>query len=82
MTTPVTALSDSAATADAALARMDDVLAPVSDGDLHLATPGGRWTVAQVITHVTVSTLVWLGDMERLRQDYELRSRDALPQEA
>jgi hypothetical protein len=82
MTTPVTALSDSAATADAALARLDDVLAPVSDGHLHLATPGGGWTVAQVIAHVTVSPLVWLGDMERLRQDPQLRSRDALPQEA
>ncbi len=69
MTTPGTALSDSAATADAALARLDDVLARISDGDLHLATPGGGWTVAQVIAHITVSTLVWLGDMERLRQD-------------
>jgi hypothetical protein len=72
MTTPGTALSDSAATADAALARLDDVLARISDGDLHLATPGGGWTVAQVIAHITVSTLVWLGDMERLRQDPEL----------
>jgi hypothetical protein len=69
MTIPATALSDSAATADAALARLDDVLARISDGDLHLATPGGGWTVAQVIAHITVSTLVWLGDMERLRQD-------------
>jgi hypothetical protein len=25
-----------------------------------------------VIAHITVSTLVWLGDMERLRQDPEL----------
>jgi hypothetical protein len=66
MTTSAAALSDGAATADAALARLDDVLAPVGDGDLHLATPGGGWTVAQ----------------ERLRQDPELRSRDALPQEA
>jgi hypothetical protein len=82
MTTPATALSDSAATADATPARLDDVLAPVSDRDLHLATPGGGWTVARVIAHVTVSLLVWLGDMERLRQDPELRSRDALPQEA
>ena len=66
MTIPATALSDGAATADAAPARLDDVLAPVSDGDLQLATPGGSWTVAQ----------------ERLRQDPELRSRDALPPEA
>jgi DinB family protein len=81
MTTPATAWSDSAATADAALARLDDVLAPISDRGLHLATPGG-WTVAQVIAHVTVSTLVWLGDMERLRQDPKLHSRHALPREA
>ena len=72
MTTPGTALSDSAATADAALARLDDLLARISDGDLHLATPGGGWTVARVIAHITVSTLVWLGDLVRLRQDPQL----------
>jgi uncharacterized damage-inducible protein DinB len=72
MTTTGTALSDGAATADAALVRLDEVLQGISDGDLHLATPGGGWTVAQVVAHITVSTLVWLGDMERLRQDPQL----------
>ena len=66
-------LNDAAATADASLARLYDVLARLSDGDLHLATPGGGWTVAQVVSHISVSTLVWLGDVERLRQDPDLR---------
>jgi len=52
-------------------------MSPVSDAtadvDLHLATPGGGWTVAQVVSHISVSALVWLGNMERLRRDPDLR---------
>ena len=66
-------LTDAAQTADAALDRLTGVLSRITDGELHLATPGGGWTVAQVVAHITVSTLVWLGDVERLRQDPELR---------
>jgi uncharacterized damage-inducible protein DinB len=71
--TGTSGLTDQAATADAALGRLQDVLGRIGDGDLHLATPGGGWTVAQVVSHITVSTLVWLGDIERLRQDPDLR---------
>jgi len=66
-------LTDAAQTADAALDRLTGVLSRITDADLHLATPGGGWTVAQVVSHITVSTLVWLGDVERLRQDPDLR---------
>lgn len=58
---------------DAALAGLQEVLHRTGDGDLHLATPGGGWTVAQVVSHISVSTLVWLGNIERLRRDPELR---------
>ena len=71
--TTTSVLTDAAKNADVALSRLHDVLGRVSDGDLHLATPGGGWTVAQVVSHITVSTLVWLGDVERLRQDPDLR---------
>jgi hypothetical protein len=71
--TTTSALTDAAKTADVALGRLHDVLGRISDGDLHLATPGGGWTVAQVVSHITVSTLVWLGDIERRRQDPDLR---------
>ena len=64
--------ADAASTVDEALGRLEDLLGRLSDGDLHLATPGGGWTVAQVVAHISLSTLVWLGDVERLRQDPDL----------
>jgi uncharacterized damage-inducible protein DinB len=70
--TDVNDLQEAAASVDASLGKLDAVLAQISDGDLHLATPGGGWTVAQVISHITVSPLVWLGDVERLRNDPDL----------
>lgn len=71
-TTSDTALEQAATTIDEALRRLDDVLASLDDGDLHLAHPGGGWTAAQVLSHINVCALIWLGDMERLRQDPEL----------
>lgn len=68
MTTTV----DAAAAVDADLARLSDTLANISDGDLHRASFGGGWTVAQVVSHISVSTLVWLGDLRRLEADPEL----------
>ncbi len=66
-------ITEAAAAVDADLARLQDVLGRLSDADLHLATPGGGWSVAQVVSHISVSTLVWLGTVERLRRDPELR---------
>ena len=70
--TSSTALADAAATADRSLARLEAVLGRIGDGDLHLAHRNGGWTPAQLVSHISLSTLVWLGDMERLRQDPEL----------
>ena len=66
-------VSDATADVDASLAHLQDVLTRISDADRHLATPGGGWTVAQVVSHISVSALVWLGNMERLRRDPDLR---------
>jgi uncharacterized damage-inducible protein DinB len=66
-------LTEAAASVDADLARLSDTLGKISDGDLHRASVGGGWTVAQVVAHISVSTLVWLGDLRRLEADPELR---------
>lgn len=62
-----------AAALDAALRRLGDAVRRITDGDLHRAHRGGGWSVAQVISHINVSTLLWLGDLQRLRTDPELR---------
>src|SRR6476646_11688342 len=59
--------------ADAALDRLDRALAALGDGDLHRAHRDGGWSVAQVISHINVCTLIWLGDLQRLTNDPELR---------
>ena len=64
---------DAAAQADVGMARLQEALGRLSDGDLHRAHRGGGWTVAKVISHMNVATLMWLGDLERLRHDPELR---------
>ena len=68
----MTATVDAAASVDADLARLVETLGGISDGDLHRASFGGGWTVAQVVSHISVSTLVWLGNLRRLEADPEL----------
>lgn len=66
-------ISEALTGADAALGRLDDALARLGDGDLHRAHRGGGWTVAQVVSHINMATVVWLGDLRRLEHDPELR---------
>ena len=66
-------LGAEAAKADAAMARLQEALRRLGDGDLHRAHRGGGWTVAQVISHMNVATLLWLGDLTRLSHDPDLR---------
>jgi hypothetical protein len=74
MTTDTVAMfADAAADADAALARLQDIIGRIGDGDLHRAHRDGGWSVAQVISHINVCAILWLGDLERLRNDAELR---------
>ena len=65
-------LRTAAEDADAALARLDDVLSRIGDGDLHLAGPGGGWTAAQYVSHANLAALLWLGDLVRLSHDPDL----------
>lgn len=73
MTTTVSPLADAAAAVDSALARLAAALGEIGDGDLHRAHRDGGWSVAGVISHINVSTLLWLGSVQRLRADPELR---------
>ena len=68
MTTDTVAIfADAAADADAALARLQDIVGRIGDGDLHRAHRDGGWSVAQVILHINVCAILWLRDLERLR---------------
>ena len=66
-------LTDAASSVDADLGKLADTLGSITDGDLHRAHRGGGWSVAQVISHMNVATILWLGDLERLRHDPSLR---------
>lgn len=72
MTTGTSTSTRAATDVDDALARLIDVLDQVGDGDLHLATPAGGWTTAQLISHINLASLLWVGDMARLRDDPDL----------
>lgn len=73
MTTDATTSTDPIADIDAGLARLQDAVGRLADGDLHRAHFGGGWTVAQVISHINVGVLVWLADVTRLQHDPDLR---------
>ena len=71
-TTPA-ATADVVAEIDAGLGRLAEAVTRLADGDLHRAHSGGGWTLAQVISHLNVCTLIWLGDLTRLQHDPQLR---------
>ncbi|MXG91824.1 DinB family protein [Nocardioides flavescens] len=66
-------IADALAEADAALGRLGAALAQLGDGDLHRAHRDGGWTVAQVVSHINMCALLWLGDLKRIECDPELR---------
>ena len=72
MTTDTSTTTDPIADIEAGVARLEDAVGRLGDGDLHRAHSGGGWTVAQVISHITMSTLVWLADVTRLQHDPDL----------
>jgi hypothetical protein len=61
------------ADADAEFARLDDALALCSDGDLHRGHFDGGWTPAEVVSHIHVCVIMWLGNLRRLECDPDLR---------
>jgi DinB superfamily len=59
-------------TADAALRSLESTLGAISDASLHQAHPDGGWTVAQIVSHVHLSGLLFIADLERLRHHEHL----------
>ncbi len=66
------AIEQALGAADAALARLDEALGRLGDGDLHRAHRDGGWTVAQVVSHINMCSVLWLGDLKRLENDPDL----------
>ena len=55
-----------------AIDRLDETLAGLSDGDLHLAHRDGGWTAAQLVSHINMSVLLWTAAISRVTHDPEL----------
>jgi hypothetical protein len=68
-TAPITA---AAADADAALAKLSGIVGQLSDADLARAHFGGGWSVAQVISHINVSALLWVAAVTRVAADPDI----------
>lgn len=66
-------VAEAAASVEAALADLSAIVEQLGDGDLHRAHRDGGWSVAEVISHINVSALLWLGDMLRLQHDPDVR---------
>lgn len=65
-------ISAALTTTDEALGRLDDTLAGLSDGDLHLAHRDGGWTAAQLVSHINMSVLLWTVTISRVTHDPDL----------
>ena len=58
--------------ADRTLTAVEELLRSIEDGDLHVADPGGGWTGATVVSHMTLAGLLWVADIARLQADPDL----------
>jgi uncharacterized damage-inducible protein DinB len=58
--------------AEETLQEVEDLLRSITDADLHRADPGGGWTGAQIVSHMTPAGLLWVGDVQRLVADPDL----------
>ena len=70
--TPPAAITEAVSATDAALERLDQALAALTDGDLHLAHRDGGWTAAQLVSHINMSVLVWTASLARVAADPDL----------
>ena len=69
---PTPEITDALKTTDEAIGRLDDTLAGLKDGDLHLAHRDGGWTAAQLVSHVNMSVLLWTATLTRVTNDPDL----------
>jgi uncharacterized damage-inducible protein DinB len=62
-------ISDAAGQGAGAVGRLQDAVGRLGNGDLARAHRGGGWTVAQVISHINLSNLLWVADLQRVAAD-------------
>jgi uncharacterized damage-inducible protein DinB len=65
-------LSTATKSAHEGLLAFETLLRNLSDADLHRADPEGGWTVAQIVSHIHISGLLWIADLERMRHEPEM----------
>ena len=65
-------ITQAAADADEALARLQNAVTQLGDGDLGRAHYGGGWSLAQVISHINICSLLWVADVARVAADPDL----------
>ena len=47
---------------------LEQTLRQLPDADLHRADPEGGWTCAQLVSHIHLSGLLWIADLQRLQR--------------
>lgn len=69
---PTPGITAAVLSTDQAIGRLDEALAGLSDGDLHLAHRDGGWTAAQLVSHINMSVLLWTATLTRVTNDPDL----------
>lgn len=69
---PTPEITDALQSTDQALQQLDEVLAGLGDGDLHLAHRDGGWTPAEYVSHINMSVLLWTATLTRVAADPDL----------
>lgn len=69
---PTPEITEALQSTDEALARLDDTLAGLGDGALHLAHRDGGWTPAEYVSHINMSVLLWTATLTRVAADPDL----------
>ena len=68
----MTSFQELATDATATLTSFEETLRSVSDASLHQADPDGGWTVSQIVSHMHLSGLLFIADLQRLRHHQHL----------
>ncbi|GAC1611082.1 MAG: hypothetical protein NVS3B26_21690 [Mycobacteriales bacterium] len=69
---PTPEITEALRSTEEALARLDDTLAGLGDGALHLAHRDGGWTAAEYVSHINMSVLLWTATLTRVAADPDL----------
>ena len=69
---PTPEITEALRATDEALGRLDDTLAGLGDGALHLAHRDGGWTPAEYVSHINMSVLLWTATLTRVAADPDL----------